>query len=61
VTPFQFFEWCGLQVKDQHPALVFEEVNFTRGIHRVRQFTEAALALLFTVGLMRALKKTAGD
>jgi hypothetical protein len=30
-------------------------------IHHVRQFTEVALALLFTFGVMRALKKPAGD
>jgi len=29
--------------------------------HRVRQLTEVALALLFTFGLMRVLKKPAGD
>src|SRR5262249_2535100 len=30
-------------------------------IHYVRQFTEVALALLFTFGLMRALRKPAGS
>ncbi len=31
------------------------------GIHYVRQFTEVALALTFTFGLMLTLKKPAGD
>jgi hypothetical protein len=31
------------------------------GIHYVRQFAEVALALAFTFGLMRALRKPAGD
>ena len=45
----------------QSPFELVDVVNVRYRVHRVRQLTEVALALLFTFGLMRALKKPAGD
>ena len=43
------------------PILLLDIIEASYRVHRVSQFTEVALALLFTFGLMRALKKPAGD
>ena len=42
------------------PLALVGSVKASYRIHYVRQFTEVALTLLFTFGLVRALKKPAG-
>jgi hypothetical protein len=46
---------------DTVPFLVGHDMGASYRVHRVRQLTEVALAVLFTFGLVRALRKPAGD
>jgi len=46
---------------DTSPFFVGHYIEASYRVHRVRQLTEVALALLFTFGLIRVLKKPAGD
>jgi hypothetical protein len=62
--PRQIARLTGLESAATDIVEVVQMINLVNAkyhVHRVRQLTEVALALLFTFGVMRVLRKPAGD
>jgi hypothetical protein len=59
--PGQVVRLVGMDQEAPNSFLFVREIKASYRVHRVRQLTEVALALLFTFGVVRALRKPVGD